>query len=50
MQATDLVFDMVLLFAFITFYGTVAWGLIRYSKRLGGFLVTVLSLVKNKVH
>ncbi len=35
MQATDLVFDMVLLFAFIAFYGTVAWGLIRYSKRQG---------------
>jgi len=35
MQATDLVLDLVLLFAFITFYGTVAWGLIRYSKRQG---------------
>jgi len=35
MQATDLVLDMVLLFTFITFYGTVAWGLIRYSKRQG---------------
>jgi signal transduction histidine kinase len=35
MQATDLVFDMVLLFTFITFYGTIAWGLIRYSKRQG---------------
>jgi signal transduction histidine kinase len=35
MQATDLVLDMVLLLAFITFYGTVAWGLIRYSKRQG---------------
>ncbi|MHA2425999.1 MAG: hypothetical protein ACXAEF_14505, partial [Candidatus Thorarchaeota archaeon] len=35
MQATDLVLDMVLLFAFIAFYGTVAWGLIRYSNRQG---------------
>jgi signal transduction histidine kinase len=35
MQATDLVLDMVLLFTFISFYGTVAWGLIRYSKRHG---------------
>lgn len=35
MQATDLVLDVVLLFTFITFYGTVAWGLIRYSKRQG---------------
>lgn len=35
MQATDLILDMVLIFAFITFYGTVAWGLIRYSKRQG---------------
>jgi len=35
MQATDFVLDIVLLFAFITFYGTVAWGLIRYSKRQG---------------
>ena len=35
MQATDPVFDMVLLFAFITLFGTVAWGLIRYSKRQG---------------
>jgi signal transduction histidine kinase len=35
MQATDFVFDMVLLFAFISFYGTITWGLIRYSKRQG---------------
>jgi len=35
MQATDFVLDLVLLFAFITFYGTIAWGLIRYSKRQG---------------
>lgn len=35
MQATDLVLELVLLFAFITFYGTIAWGLIRYSKRQG---------------
>ncbi|MFW9808565.1 MAG: ATP-binding protein [Candidatus Thorarchaeota archaeon] len=35
MQATDLVLDLVLLFTFITFYGTIAWGLIRYSKRHG---------------
>jgi len=35
MQATDLVFDLVLLFTFVTFYVTVAWGLIRYSKRQG---------------
>ena len=35
MQATDFVLDIVLLFAFITFYGTVAWGLIRYSRRQG---------------
>ena len=35
MQATDAVLDLILLFAFITLYGTVAWGLIRYSKRQG---------------
>jgi signal transduction histidine kinase len=35
MQATDLVLNMVLLMTFITFYGTIAWGLIRYSKRQG---------------
>ncbi|MFW9787034.1 MAG: sensor histidine kinase [Candidatus Thorarchaeota archaeon] len=35
MQATDIVLDFVLLFTFITFYGTIAWGLIRYSKRQG---------------
>lgn len=35
MQATDFVFDMILIFAFITFYATIAWGLIRYSKRQG---------------
>jgi signal transduction histidine kinase len=35
MQATDLVLDFVLLFTFISFYGTIAWGLIRYSKRQG---------------
>jgi signal transduction histidine kinase len=35
MQATDLVLNMVLIFTFVTFYGTVAWGLIRYSKRQG---------------
>ena len=35
MQATDLVLNMVLIFTFIIFYGTVAWGLIHYSKRQG---------------
>ncbi len=35
MQATDAVLELILLFAFITLYGTVAWGLIRYSKRQG---------------
>ncbi|MGY5855646.1 MAG: ATP-binding protein [Candidatus Thorarchaeota archaeon] len=35
MQTTDLVLDLILLSAIITFYGTVAWGLIRYSKRQG---------------
>ncbi len=35
MQATDLVLDLVLIFTFITFYATVAWGLIHYSKRQG---------------
>ncbi|MFW9816529.1 MAG: ATP-binding protein [Candidatus Thorarchaeota archaeon] len=35
MQATELVMEMVLYFAFITFYATVLWGLIRYSKRQG---------------
>lgn len=35
MQATDFVLDIILLFAFITLYGTVAWGLIRYAKRQG---------------
>ncbi len=33
MQSLDFVFDMMLIFTFITFYGTIAWGLIRYSKR-----------------
>ncbi len=33
MQSIDAVFDMILVFTFITFYGTIAWGLIRYSKR-----------------
>jgi signal transduction histidine kinase len=52
MQATDLVFDMVLLFTFITFYGTIAWGLIRYSKRQGyrlwaiGWLVYTLGALQ----
>lgn len=52
MQATDLVFDIVLLFAFITFYGTIAWGLIRYSKRQGyrvwaiGWLVYTLGALQ----
>ena len=35
MQATDLVLNMVLIFTFIIFYATVAWGLIHYSKRQG---------------
>ncbi|MFW9793954.1 MAG: ATP-binding protein [Candidatus Thorarchaeota archaeon] len=35
MQATDFVLNLVLLFTFITFYGTIAWGLIRYSKKQG---------------
>lgn len=35
MQATDLVLNLVLFLTFITFYGTVAWGLIRYSKKHG---------------
>ncbi|MFW9805792.1 MAG: hypothetical protein ACFFFK_03610 [Candidatus Thorarchaeota archaeon] len=52
MQATDLVFDIVLLFTFITFYGTIAWGLIRYSKRQGyrlwaiGWLVYTLGALQ----
>jgi len=33
MQSIDFVLDMMLIFTFITFYGTIAWGLIRYSKR-----------------
>jgi len=33
MQSIDFVIDMMLIFTFITFYGTIAWGLIRYSKR-----------------
>lgn len=35
MQATDLVINLVLLITFVTFYWTIAWGLIRYSKRQG---------------
>jgi signal transduction histidine kinase len=35
MQATDIVLQMVLIFTFVTFYASVAWGLIRYSKRQG---------------
>jgi signal transduction histidine kinase len=35
MQATDLVLDLILIFTFIIFYVTVAWGLIHYSKRQG---------------
>ncbi len=33
MQSIDGVFDIILVFTFITFYGTIAWGLIKYSKR-----------------
>ena len=33
MQTLDAVLDMMLIFTFITFYGTIAWGLIRYSKK-----------------
>lgn len=33
MQSIDGIFDMILVFTLITFFGTVAWGLIRYSKK-----------------
>ena len=35
MQSLDVVLDIVFIIAFLTFYGTVAWGLIKYSTRQG---------------
>ena len=35
MQSLDLVLDIVFIFAFLAFYGTVAWGLIKYSTKHG---------------
>ncbi len=35
MQSLDLALDLVFIFAFLAFYGTVAWGLIKYSTRKG---------------
>ena len=35
MQSLDLVLDIVFIFAFLAFYGTVAWGLLKYSTRQG---------------
>ncbi len=35
MQSLDLVLDLVFIFAFLAFYGTVGWGLLKYSTRQG---------------
>ena len=35
MQSLELVLDIVFIFAFLAFYGTVVWGLIKYSTRQG---------------
>ncbi len=35
MQSLDLALDIVFIFAFLAFYGTVVWGLIKYSTRQG---------------
>ncbi|MHA1965376.1 MAG: ATP-binding protein [Candidatus Thorarchaeota archaeon] len=35
MQSLDVVLDIVLIFAFLAFYATVTWGLIKYSTRQG---------------